>query len=106
MVRRVRAKDGSVSEYFYYEHPRDSQGKRKLASLGSDLLKAKMKGAGHAEAIRQHVLLQMSAALGLSIQGISSGHRTESNRSYLFDPTRPGEILKEIRADILPGIYR
>jgi integrase len=46
MVRRVRAnKRGLVREYFFYEHPRDSAGKRKLTPLGSDLTQAKLKWA-------------------------------------------------------------
>lgn len=45
MVRRVRINKGSEAEYFFYEHPRDSLGKRKLTSLGRDLVRAKMKWA-------------------------------------------------------------
>lgn len=46
MVRRVRANQrGVVREYFFYEHPRDPAGKRKLTPLGSDLTKAKIRWA-------------------------------------------------------------
>lgn len=43
MVRRIyKKKSGEVVDYFYYEHPMDALGKRKLTKLGTDLLKAKM----------------------------------------------------------------
>jgi integrase len=45
MVRRTYDGVRGTATYFYYEHPIDADGKRKLTSLGSDLLKAKMKWA-------------------------------------------------------------
>ena len=46
MVRRLRTnKRGQVREYFFYAHPRDAAGKRKLTPLGTDLTQAKLQWA-------------------------------------------------------------
>ena len=46
MTKRTRTKkDGSVSVWYYYECPRDENGKKKLIPLGKDLNKAKRKWA-------------------------------------------------------------
>jgi integrase len=46
MVRRTyKDARGVPVTYFYYEYPRDADGKRRLEGLGTDLLRAKMKWA-------------------------------------------------------------
>ena len=46
MVRRIwRDARGRVHEAYYYEHPRDKMQKRKLTSLGTDLVRAKLEWA-------------------------------------------------------------
>ena len=46
MVVRIRKnKRGDEKRYYFYELPRDENGKRKTIALGSDLAKAKMKWA-------------------------------------------------------------
>lgn len=46
MTRRTwRRASGALRHCFYYEHPRDATGKRKLSPLGTDLTVAKMKWA-------------------------------------------------------------
>lgn len=46
MVRRTyRNAKGELWEGYYYEHPRDEDGKRKLTPLGDDILQAKIRWA-------------------------------------------------------------
>jgi integrase len=44
-VRTYKNKHGDVWKAYYYEHPRDAEGKRKAEPLGSDLAEAKAKWA-------------------------------------------------------------
>lgn len=45
VTRTYTNKSGQVWTGYYYQHPRDAQGKRKLTSLGDDLAAAKVKWA-------------------------------------------------------------
>jgi len=77
MVRRVRTnRRGLAREYFFYEHPRDAAGKRKLTPLGSDLALAKIQWAALEGKPRTEAPL---AADEKSLAGIHARHLAWAN---------------------------
>jgi hypothetical protein len=46
MVRRLwRDRRGRVHQAYYYQHPKDQSGSRKVTALGTDLVRAKIEWA-------------------------------------------------------------